>query len=127
MNLQSTQHMKEKVLTEIRGQLNEKSDSKRIESSKRFFRDGEEALVHGVKMAEVNRIGKEFYRRIKTIPKKEIFEICEELWKSRYLEEAVIACVFSRSLHKKYEPADGAKRLWLDVEIGKPVPSKRGF
>lgn len=106
MNPQSAKNMKEKVLTEIRQQLKERSDIKRIESSKRFFKNGEGALVHGVKMAEVNRIGKEFYKQIKGLPKMEIFEICEELWKSLYLEEAVVACIFSRSLHKKYEPAD---------------------
>jgi 3-methyladenine DNA glycosylase AlkD len=98
--------MKEKTIAEIRQVLNDCVDEKTLASSSRFFKKGEEALVYGVKMGEVNKIGKEFYKEIEGWPKKEIFEVCEELWKSRYLEEAVIACTFSASLHKKYEPSD---------------------
>lgn len=63
-------------------------------------------MVHGVGMKEVGRIGKAFFRQIEHCPKEEIFGICEELWRSRYLEEAVVACIFSEWLHKRYEPAD---------------------
>ena len=98
--------MTEKVVTEIRQVLKECSDEKTLKSSSRFFKEGEEALVYGVGMKEIGKIGKEFYKQIQDNSKKEIFEICEELWKSKYLEEAVIACIFSESLHKKYEPSD---------------------
>jgi len=98
--------MKEKVITEIRQALKICVDEKTLKSSSRYFKEGEEALVYGVGMKEVGRIGKEFYRQIQDNPKKEIFEICEELWKSKYLEEAVIACIFSEALHQKYEPSD---------------------
>lgn len=63
-------------------------------------------MVHGVGMKEVGRIGKAFFRQIEHCPKEEIFGICEGLWRSRYLEEAVVACIFSEWLHKRYEPAD---------------------
>lgn len=38
--------------------------------------------------------------------KNEIFVICEELWKSGYLEESFVACNWSYSLHKQYAPED---------------------
>ncbi|MDR0306862.1 MAG: DNA alkylation repair protein [Chitinispirillales bacterium] len=95
-----------KIITEIRQVLQNCVDEKILKSSSRFFKEGERALVHGVGMKEVGRIGKEFYTQIQDNPKREIFDICEELWKSKYLEEAVIACIFSESLHKKYEPSD---------------------
>lgn len=98
--------MKKTLINEIRQTLKNVSDRKISESSGRFFKKGEEALVYGVKMAEVRIIGKEYYKLIKEYPKQDIFDICEELWKSKYLEEAVIACIFSESQHKKYEPAD---------------------
>ncbi len=98
--------MKETLLNEIRQALRNSSDSKMLESSSRFFKKGEEALVYGVKNAEVNKIGKEFYGRLKGYSKQDIFAICEELWKSKYLEEAIIACKFSESQHKLYEPSD---------------------
>jgi len=98
--------MKEKVITEIRQALKICVDEKTLKSSNRYFKEGEEALVYGVGMKEVSKIGKEFYRQIQDNPKKEIFDICEELWKSKYLEEAVVACIFSEALHQKYEPSD---------------------
>jgi 3-methyladenine DNA glycosylase AlkD len=98
--------MKETVITAIRQALKDCVDEKTLKSSSRFFKEGEEALIYGVGMKEVGKIGKAFYNHIKGSVKKEIFEICEELWKSKYLEEAVIACRFSESLHKQYEPAD---------------------
>lgn len=98
--------MKEKRIKKLRQTLKECADNKTLESSSRFFKEGEKALVYGVKMAEVGKIGKEFFNQIKEISKQEIFELCEELWKSKYLEEAVIACIWSESLHKKYEPSD---------------------
>jgi len=98
--------MKERILSEIRQVLKDCADEKTRKSSHHFFKEGEEALVYGVKMQDVSKIGKGFYKQMQDRSKKEIFEICEELWKSKYLEEAVIACLFSESLHKKYEPAD---------------------
>ena len=98
--------MKEKIITEIRLALRGCVDEKILKSSSRYFKEGEVPLVYGVGMKKVGIIGKEFYNRIQGSTKKEIFEICEELWKSKYIEEAVIACSFSQSLHKKYEPSD---------------------
>jgi len=98
--------MKEKVVTEIRQALKECVDAKTLKSSSRYFKEGEAPLVYGVGMKEVGIIGKEFYKQIQGSEKKEIFEICEELWESKYLEEAIVACIFSQSLHKKYEPTD---------------------
>ena len=97
---------KEKIITEIRQALKDCVDEKTLKSSNHYFKEGEQALVHGVGMKVVGKIGKEFYQQIKNRSKKEIFKICEELWKSKYLEEAVVACMFSEALHKKYEPAD---------------------
>jgi len=98
--------MKEKVISEIRHVLNGYASEKALKSSNHFFKKGEEALVYGIKMGEVNKVGKEFYKKIQVCSKEEVFEICEELWKSGYLEEAVIACIFSESLQKKYEISD---------------------
>lgn len=99
--------MKE-IIKDLRQALKDSADAKTLESSNRFFKEGEAALVYGIKMSEVSIIGKEFYKQIKDCSKQEIFEICEELWKSKYLEEAVVACICSESLHKKYEPSDFA-------------------
>ncbi len=96
----------QKVVTEIRSVLKSSSDEKTKEMSNRFFKKGEEALVYGIKSVEIHKIGKLFYKKVKDKTKQEIFEICEQLWKSKYLEEAFIACKFTESLYKKYEPSD---------------------
>ena len=98
--------MYEEIVENIRRELKEKSVPQVAETSSRFFKAGEKILVHGVRMAEVSKIGKSIYREIEALSKESIFEICEELWKSKYIEEEVIACIFSESLHEKYEPAD---------------------
>ena len=67
-------------------------DVKMHATSARYFKEGEAAKVHGVKMAEVSKIAKASFQEIKEYPKETIFEWCEELWKSGYLEEAVVAC-----------------------------------
>ena len=98
--------MKKNLVGEIRLALQKSSDSEIREASSRFFKKGEEALVYGVKTAEAGKIAKEFWKQIKMYPREDIFAICEELWKSQYLEEAFISCKFTEFLKKQYKPSD---------------------
>jgi 3-methyladenine DNA glycosylase AlkD len=100
--------MNTKILTQIRQELVNNIDKKVLASLDRFFKEGETAQCYGLKMAEVDKIAKTGFTQIKEYPKAFIFELCEELWKSGYLEERVIACKWSELLHKKFEPADFA-------------------
>ncbi len=71
-----------------------------------------------MKTAEANKIAKEFWRQIKGYSKVEIFAICEALWQSQYLEEAIISCRFTVSLKKQYEPADfKIFERWVDKYV----------
>lgn len=94
------------IVENIRQALVESSDRKTLASSDRFFKEGEAAKVHGVKMGEVGKIAKYGFQQIKGLPKQEIFDLCEELWQAGYLEESVVACIWAESLHKQFEPAD---------------------
>ena len=97
MNLDST-------LKEIRIVLKDNIDEKMLTSEKKYFK--EEVKILGVSVATVSKIGKLFFESIKDNPKQDIFELCEELWKSGYSEEAYIACNFSYYISSKYEPTD---------------------
>ena len=109
---------KQKILEQIRQKLIEISDKKAQDSSKRFFKENEVAKTYGVKTNEVHKISKEFFTQIKDCSKQTIFELCEELWKSGYLEEEAIACNWAESQHKKYEPADFAVfERWLSSYV----------
>ncbi|MDR0332012.1 MAG: DNA alkylation repair protein [Dysgonamonadaceae bacterium] len=98
--------MDKRILQEIRQTLKDSVDEKTLKLSDHFFKNGEQPLIYGVKMAEVSKIGKEFCNQINDWSKSEIFNLCEELWQSQYFEEEVIACLFSQSQYKKYEPDD---------------------
>jgi 3-methyladenine DNA glycosylase AlkD len=92
------------VIQNIRSELVLKADEKTQQSGQRFFR--EQVFLYGVKTAEVRKIANEYFEQIKEKSKGEIFMLCEELWKSGYLEETFIACHWSYSLRKDYEPGD---------------------
>ena len=102
------------ILAQVRQALANSANVTTAASSDRFFKEGEAAKVYGVQATEVRKIAKEGFLQIKEFPKQTIFELCEELWKSGYFEEMVVACVWSESLHQKYEPADfAAFERWL--------------
>jgi 3-methyladenine DNA glycosylase AlkD len=100
----STEYMT-KIIDEIRNNLKENTDEKTRESGKTFFK--EQVKLYGVKTATVEKLGSTSFKAIsKDKGKTEIFALCDELWRSGYMEESFIACNWSYSLHKEYEEAD---------------------
>ena len=94
----------ESIISDIRKQLKKSSDEKTRVNSHRFFK--EEIKCFGVKTADVKRISKENYTLIKNKSKTDIFELCDILWESGYIEESFIACKWSYFIRKEYEPRD---------------------
>jgi 3-methyladenine DNA glycosylase AlkD len=92
------------VLLELRKELKQKSDPQAREGGQKFFK--EEVRLYGVKTATAHQISKAHFQRIKDRPKAEIFDLCEELWRSGYLEESFIACNWSYYIRDQYEPGD---------------------
>lgn len=92
------------IIEKIRRELKKNADKKTKESGERFFK--EEIRLYGVKTAVVGKIGKEYFKEIKDKSKKDIFDLCEKLWQSGYMEESFIACNWSYYVRKKYEPKD---------------------
>lgn len=104
------------IITRIRKELKEKSDEKTRQSGERFFK--EEVLLYGLKSAHVAEIAKRYWKEIKDQEKEEIFFLCEELWETGYLEEAIIACKWSYGLNKSYEEKDFAIfEKWVAIYI----------
>ena len=94
----------ERVISEIRKQLKNSSDENIKTSSERFFK--EKIKCYGVKTAVVKKISKENFGLLKDRSKPNIFELCEKLWQSGYIEESFVACKWSYFIHKEYEPVD---------------------
>ena len=80
------------IIDTVRKRLTESIDAKVLATSAHFFKEGEQAKVYGVRMGEVSGIAKESWQEVKGESKPDIFQLCEQLWQSGFLEEAVVAC-----------------------------------
>jgi 3-methyladenine DNA glycosylase AlkD len=92
------------IINSIREELENNIEESIKNSGKRYFK--EEIKLYGVSVSFVTKLSKKYFELIKDFPKKEIFAICEELWKSGYSEENYIACNFSYYINKNYESSD---------------------
>jgi len=94
----------ENTIEKVREALIKSADEKTREVSQRFFK--EPLKSYGIKAATVHKISKDYFKLINHKPKQEVFDLCENLWQSGYLEESLVACNWSYFFHKKYEPGD---------------------
>lgn len=92
------------ILDDVRCQLRENADEKLRFSGQRFFKEA--VFMYGIKTALVTTIAKQALARLKGSPKEEVFALCDDLWRSGYMEEGFIACAWAHSLHKQYTPED---------------------
>lgn len=92
------------IVARIRQALRENVDPHTLANGGRVFK--EEIKPYGVKVPECNRIALRFYKELKNEPKEKVFEVCETLWRSGYLEEGFIACNFAYAKRKEYTPED---------------------
>jgi len=106
----------DQVIRQIRRDLNEMADPGIQKSAKRFFK--EEIRCYGIKTAAVVALAKKYYKEIKDRDKQEIFSLCEELYKSGYMEESFIVSHWAHSLSGRYEPEDLAVfTRWIGTYI----------
>lgn len=104
------------ILRELRVEFKACSDEKIRQTSSRFFKEA--ITLHGVKSADVQRIDKDIYARIKDEGKDYIFSLCDELWKSPYFEENIVACNWSYYQRKNYEAADLVTfKKWIGMHV----------
>lgn len=94
----------ENLLAQLRAELISNSDEKTKAIGQGFFKEAIQSF--GVKSPIVQKISKEWFQRIKSKSKAEIFDLCDQLWRTGYIEESFVACHWCEALHKQYEPAD---------------------
>ena len=92
------------IVERIRLELRRDADETRKESGERFFK--EDVQLYGLTMPAVDRMAKAYYEEIRQRSKHDIFLLCEELWRSGYLEEAFVACNWSHAIRTQYQPED---------------------
>jgi 3-methyladenine DNA glycosylase AlkD len=104
------------IIDNLRKELNQLSNEELQRSSQHFFK--ESIRCYGIKSATVNETGKQYFITIKELPKARIFDLCNELWQSGYLEESIIACNWSYGVRKYFEPADfNVFEKWIDGSV----------
>jgi 3-methyladenine DNA glycosylase AlkD len=104
------------VIVHIRKDLKGNADPATQKSFQRFFREA--VKYYGVKVPTVGKIAQKHWKEIKSRDKREIFRLCEELYKSGYCEEAFVVSNWVPHLAKQYEPEDLAIfRHWIDTYI----------
>ncbi|MFH1001182.1 MAG: DNA alkylation repair protein [Bacteroidota bacterium] len=94
----------ENLIEKIRIELKANSNEKIKASSQRLFKH--QIKNYGVRNPVVNKISKDFYKLIYPKTKFEIFDLCERLFQSAYIEESLIACHWSFRVHKNYTQND---------------------
>lgn len=92
--------MEPDIISQIREDLALSVDEKTKASYSRFFK--EEVLCYGVKSALVKKIAKNYFNEIIPENKKDIFSLCEELFRSGYCEEAFIASEWAYQVRSNY-------------------------
>ena len=104
------------IIDKIRNQLEEGIDIKTKENSQRFFK--EKIEFYGVQVPVVNKISKDSLKDIEAFEKAEIFRLAEIIWQSGVLEESFIACNWTYSLRKSFQPEDfKVFKNWIDLYI----------
>jgi len=104
------------VLSALRKDLISHADPQIRKTSQRFFK--EEITCYGMKTADAVAIARKYWKEVRAWPKPEIFALCEELYKSGYLEESFIVSEWTYKLSGKYEREDIATfRHWINAYI----------
>jgi 3-methyladenine DNA glycosylase AlkD len=104
------------VIFRIRSDLRKNADPVIQKSSRRFFR--EEISCYGMKTATVTGIAGKYWKEVKIREKSEIFSLCEELYRSGFLEEAFIVSAWVPKLARQFERGDfKVFEYWIDRYI----------
>ena len=112
------------IINSLRQELKALGNSEIARTKDRFFK--EEVKHYGIMNSELIKIAKKYFKQIKDMSKSDIFGLCEELFASGYMEECIIACNWSYSIHKTYEKSD-FKILKSDLRVNIIGYSKDGI
>ena len=104
-------------LTErIENELLEMVDVDYKEGVKNYFKN--EIVNYGVRTGEVRKLARRYFDEIKSLPKEEIFEICEELLDTGISENRTIAFQWAHKMNSEYELNDFVRfQKWIEKYV----------
>jgi 3-methyladenine DNA glycosylase AlkD len=104
------------ILEQLRSDLRANTDPQTQKTFQRFFK--ENVKYYGVKVPTVGKIAKVYWKQVKTLDKQTIFELCEELYRSDYTEEAFVVAFWLPNYLDNLNPSDLATfKGWIEHYI----------
>ncbi len=104
------------IIQQIREDFKASVDEHTKQTAHNYFK--EDIKVYGIKTAIVGKIAKNYWKRVKSLSKQEIFALCEELYKSNYMEEAFVVSNWLPEYIDNLEAADVATfKRWIECYI----------
>lgn len=104
------------LLEQIRQELKANADQQTKNGAKRYFKEA--IIVYGVKTDLVGKIAAKYWKEVKCLPKKEIFALSEELYKSGVMEEAFVPANWLPNISDQFEKEDLATfKRWIESYI----------
>ena len=105
-----------RVIEQLRAELRANADEKTIGSYQHFFKEA--VKFYGVSMGATNKIAQKYWKEIKSPDKQAIFDLCEELFRSDYSEEAAIVASWVPKLTNQFVPSDLAIfKKWINTYV----------
>lgn len=103
----------EPILEVVGRDLAARSDAATRENASRFFK--EPVRCRGVKTAAVHAIAREHWHVVAPLGKARVFALCEDLYRTGYLEEGFVAADWVARLAPAFEPGDiGVLGAWVE-------------
>jgi len=93
-----------KIITGLRRELKQHVDLQYKKGATNFFK--EDIKCYGVRTPTVRKLLAKYYRDIKELDKKEIFDLCDELLRSGYNEEVTVATSWLRKMPDRITASD---------------------
>ncbi|MGD6809257.1 MAG: DNA alkylation repair protein [Candidatus Bathyarchaeia archaeon] len=101
------------IIQQIRSELQANTDQKTKDGAKHYFK--ETINVYGVKTDLVGKIARNYWKQAKHLSKKEVFALCEELFKSGVMEEAFVAANWLPNISDQFQREDLATfHFWIE-------------
>jgi len=104
------------ISSHIRTELRDAADPATKKTFQRFFK--EEVKFYGVKTGTVGKIAQKYWKNVKSKDKQEIFQVCEDLYRSGYCEDAFVVSFWVPHLKDRFEPIDlSVFKRWIETYI----------
>jgi 3-methyladenine DNA glycosylase AlkD len=104
------------IVAAITREFKAAADPKYRESIQRYFK--EPVTLYGVRTPEWRRISRQFWSQVKSLPKSDVFRLCEKLLAIRNGEERGVAFDWAGRMRRQLGPADFLRlERWLKQHV----------